>query len=122
MNRQSHIVLVEVDDPMWELMERWLGEAGYTVTAAVHGSMHVLPPANTPHLVIVNVPNSRVAQRLMPLLGKYAGPILIVSGRYQRRLAGSGGAAHRLGLGKVLRKPFTRKELLSAVHESLERN
>ena len=111
MVRKGHVLLVEIDDPMRELMERWLDDAGYAVTAAVHESVHFLLPANTPRLVIVNVSNSRVARRLMPLLEKYAGAILIVSGRFRRRLGGS---------GKVLRKPFTRKELLAAVHKSLE--
>ena len=120
MDRKGHILLVEIDDLMRELMERWLGEAGYTVIAAGHGAMHALPPANTPCLVIVNAASPRVAQRLIPLLGKYAAPILIISGRFRRGLAGSAEAAHRLGARKVLPKPFTRKELLSAVHELLD--
>jgi DNA-binding response OmpR family regulator len=118
MDRKGHILLVEIDDLMRELMERWLGEAGYTVIAAGHGAMHALPPANTPCLVIVNAANPRVAQRLVPLLGKYAAPILIVSGRFRGGLSAE--AAHRLGARKVLPKPFTRKELLIAVHELLE--
>lgn len=121
MNRKGHILLVEIDDLMRELMERWLGAAGYTVIAAGHGAMHAPPPANAPCLVIVSVANPRVAQQLFPLLGKYAAPILtIVSGRFRRGLAGSAEAAHRLGVGRVLPKPFTRKELLSAVHELLD--
>src|SRR5258708_39662458 len=120
MNRKGHILLVEIDDLMRELMERWLGAAGYTVIAAGHGAMHAPPPANAPCLVIVNVANPRVAQQLFPLLGKYAAPILIVAGRFRRGRAGSAEAAQRLGVKRVLTKPFTRKELLSAVHESLD--
>ena len=119
MERKGHILLVEIDDLMRELMERWLGEAGYTVTAAGHGATHALPPAKTPRLVIVNAADPRAAQRLVSLLGKYAAPIIFVSGRFRRGLAGSAEAAHRLGVKKVIPKPFTRKELLSAVHETL---
>jgi len=35
-------------------------------------------------------------------------------------LAGSADAARRLGVKKVLPKPFTRKELLAAMRESVE--
>ncbi len=121
MNRKGHIVVVENDDLMRELLERWLCEAGYAVLAVGQGAMRPLPRADTPCLVIVNVASPRGAQPLIQSLrAMYAAPILIVSGRFRRGLAASAEAAHRLGVRKVLPKPFTRKELLSAVRESLE--
>ena len=121
MDRKGCIVVVENDDLIRELLERWLGEAGYAVIAAGQGAMRAPPPADTPCLVIVNVASPRAAQPLIQSLqAVYAAPILVVSGRFRRGLAGSAEAAHRLGVKKVLPKPFTRKELLSAVHESLE--
>jgi len=91
------------------------------VIAPGQGVMRAPPQADTPGLVIVNVASPRGAQPLIrSLQAVYAAPILVVSGRFRRGLAGSTEAAHRLGVRKVLPKPFTRKELLSAVHESLE--
>src|SRR5258708_36691531 len=102
-------------------MATLLRAAGYPGTAGGRGAMRGTPLANSPCLVIVSGANPRVAQQLFPLSGKYAAPILIiVSGRFRRGLARSAEPAHRLGVRRVLPKPFTRKELLSAVHELLD--
>jgi len=70
-------------------------------------------------LVIVNVGDPRGAQ---PLIRSLAGGVCCHPscriGRFRRGLAGSAEAAHRR-VKKVF-KAVTRKELLSAVHESLE--
>jgi len=121
MKQKGYILVVENDDLIRDLLERWLGEAGYAVIAADQGAMRAPRRADAPCLVIVNVASPRGAQPLIrSLQAVYAAPILVVSGRFRRGLAGSAEAAHRLGVRKVLPKPFTRKELLSAVHESLE--
>ncbi len=60
------ILVVDGDDPMQELLERWLGDAGYVVIAA--GAMHAPPPADKPSLVIVNVATRRVAEPLIQSL------------------------------------------------------
>src|SRR5258707_4755007 len=89
------ILVVDGDDPMQELLERWLGDAGYVVIAA--GAMHAPPPADKPSLVIVNVAGRRVAQPLIQsLVAIYAAPILIVSARFRRGLAASAEAARQL--------------------------
>lgn len=113
MNRKGFIAIHEEDDLIRELLERWLGEAGYALTAAGD---------EPPSLVIVDVPSPRGAQaRIQALQAVYAAaPILILSGRFRRGLAGSTEAARRLGVKKVLPKPFTRAELLSAVRESMD--
>jgi DNA-binding response OmpR family regulator len=74
-----------------------------------------------PRLVIVNVPAPRGAEPLIQTLkAVYAAPVLLLSARFRYGLAGSADTARRLGVRKVLPKPFTRKELLAAVEASLE--
>lgn len=112
MHRKGFVLILEEDVLIRELLERWLGEAGYAVSAAGDEG---------PSLVIADVPSPRRAQSVIQSLrAVYAAPILVLSGRFTRGLAGSAEAARRLGVKKVLPKPFTRKELLSAVAASLE--
>ena len=73
----STCILVLEDDPLIRpLLERWLGEAGYRVTASVGQDAK-------PALVIANVadPNSAVAQ--IQALQAYAAPILVVGCRVE---------------------------------------
>jgi DNA-binding response OmpR family regulator len=112
VRQRGFIVIQEGDDLIRELLERWLGEDGYALRPA---------GGERPCLVIADVPSPRGAQRVIEALqAVYAAPILVLSGRFRRGLAGSAEAARRLGVRKVLPKPFTRKELLSAVDEALE--
>ena len=111
MTRQRRVLLREEDVQIRELLERWLGEAGHSVSTTVE---------EPPHLVIIDLPRSRGAQALIQSLkAVYAAPILVLSGRFRRGLAGSADAARRLGVKKVLPIPFTREELLAAVAASL---
>jgi len=97
-----------------DLLERWLREAGYVVAAP-----EVVSDAK-PTLVIADVPEPRGADALIRSLQEmYSAPILVLSARFRRGLAGSAEAAFRLGVKKVLPKPFTRKELLAAVRKSV---
>ena len=112
MNRKGFIAIRENDDLIRELLERWLGEAGYSLRPVA---------GESPRLVIADIPSPRAAlSRIERLQAEYAAPILVLSGRFRRGLAGSAEAARRLGVRKVLPKPFTRKELLSAVDEMFE--
>ena len=112
MNRKGFIAVHEGNDLRRQLLERWLGEAGYSIRPM--GS-------ESPALVIADVPSPRAApSRIEALRAVYAAPILVVSARFRRGLEGSSEAARRLGVKKVLPKPFTRTELLSAVDEMLE--
>jgi len=120
VNRKGFIVIHEEDDLIRELLERWLVEGGYAVVVASREELP-LPAAERPRLVIADFPSPRGAHaRIQSLQAVYAAPILVLSARFRRGLAGSAETARRLGVKKVLPKPFTRKELLSAVDESLE--
>jgi DNA-binding response OmpR family regulator len=114
VNPNGYVVILEEDRLIRALLERWLGEAGYRLAPAAGVA------SEKPELVIADVPDPMSAEALIGSLREYAAPILVISARFRRGLAGSEEAAHRLGVRKVLPKPFTREELLSAVRESLE--
>ena len=112
MHRKGFIAIHEGDDLIRELLERWLVEAGYSVQPV---------GGQSPRLVIADIPSPQLApSRIEALHAMYAAPVLVLSGRFGRGLAGSAEIARRLGVTRVLPKPFTRKELLSAVDEMLE--
>ena len=112
MNRKGFVHIQEDDALIRELLERWLSEAGYSVSASGD---------EKPCLVVAGVPSPHRAQALIQSLqAVYPAPVLVLSGRFRRGLAGSAEAARGLGVKKVLPIPFTREELLSAVAASIE--
>ena len=118
MSLQGCIVIVEPDDLIRELLDRWLGEAGYSVivSAKDHSDAVVKP-----QLVIADISSPGSAGTTIEALrAAYSAPILALSARFRRGLGGSSEAAHRLHVGKVLPKPFTREELLAAVREAVD--
>ena len=124
VQQQGNILVVESDDLIRGLLECWLGEAGYAVAAR---TLQTLAEdrmwEGPPHLIIADVPSPRGAERLIQSVREvYPSPILVLSARFRRGLGASMDVASRLGVRKILPKPFTRKELLSAVSESLERS
>jgi CheY-like chemotaxis protein len=112
------IVVVEPDDLVRKLLERWLGEAGFEVVAvATHHAM----PLVTPRLVITDISQSDSARIIIEALqAAYAAPILATSARFRRGLGGSSEPAKRLHVDKVLPKPFRREQLLRAVRTLLK--
>ena len=112
------IVIVEPDDLIRELLERWLGEAGYQCVLVTKD--HVLPMVKT-RLVITDISEPDSARNTIGALqAAYASPILALSGRFRRGLGGSSEPAQRLRVANVLPKPFTRQQLLRAVRETLK--
>jgi DNA-binding response OmpR family regulator len=121
VNAKAFVVVLEEDALIRRLLERWLREAGYRVAVALLSGNGPDAGARAPSLVIANVADPQTAGPAIESLHEvYAGPILVLSARFCRGLAGSAEAARRLGVDKVLPKPFTRKELLFAVREALE--
>jgi DNA-binding response OmpR family regulator len=116
-SQRGYILVVESDDLVRELLKRWLGEAGYTVV--IGNSVDFASLAGL-RLVIANIASPRrVEVSIRGLKSVYPAPILAISARFRRGLEGSSEAARRLGVNHVLPKPFTRKELLSAVRDSI---
>jgi len=117
VQKKDYIVIVETDDLIRALLERWLGEAGYAVIAGGSDAPDLGQPVR---LIIVNVSKPRNPGALIrSIQAKYEAPILVISGRFRRGLSGSTDAARQIGVRKVLPKPFTRAELLAAVRESI---
>ena len=121
VQQKERILVVEPNDLILGLLERWLGEAGYTVVVE---TSQRLPQAagegGKPHLVIIDVPTPRSAEKIIKSVREvHASPILLLSARFRRGTGSSISVARQLGVRKVLPKPFTRGELLSAVGESI---
>jgi CheY-like chemotaxis protein len=114
---KGYIVIVEPDDLIRELLERWLGEAGYGIILSAKDHR---PSTVRVQLVIADISRADNAGTTIGTLRvAYSAPILALSARFRRGLAGSSETAHRLHVGKVLPKPFTREELLAAVSEAI---
>jgi len=118
LSAKACIVIVEPDDLIRKLLERWLGEAGFGVVAvATHHAM----PVVTPRLVITDISEPDSARTIIEALrAAYAAPILAMSARFRRGLGGSSEPAKRLHVDKVLPKPFRREQLLRAIRAILK--
>lgn len=118
MSSSGTIVIIEPDDLIRELFQRWLGEAGFEAVPVAKN--HALPMV-IPRLVITDISEPESAGNTIGTLrAAYAAPILVTSARFRRGLSGYSEPARRLEVGKVLPKPFTREELLRAVRDCLK--
>ena len=117
MPSKGCIIVVEPDDLIRGLVERWLGEAGYETVAM---AKNYVAPALKPRLVIMDISEPGiVGDTIGALEAGYAVPILALSARFRRGLGSSSEPADRLHVRKVLPKPFTRRQLLHAVRDCL---
>ena len=122
MQHKGRILVVEPNDLILDLLERWLGEAGYTVVVGTSQSLtQAVGEGGEPHLVIIDVPTPRSAEKIIKSVREaHASPILLISARFRRDAGSSISVARQLGVRNVLPKPFTRGELLSAVSGSID--
>ena len=98
------------------LLVEWLSAEGYCVRAA--GTCDA-QPADQADLVIVDVymPRSGGVERLSAIKAAHPGtPLIAISGQFRPGLVGSCTAADALGVRQVIAKPFSRRDLLAAVH------
>lgn len=121
MLKEGTILVVESDDLVRGLLVQWLGDAGYTVSVLPARDRLTAPiRADVPQLIILDAPRPRSAEsEIQSLKEAYPSPILMLSARFRRGLGDTTDTAYRLGVRKVLPKPFTREELLRAVRDSL---
>jgi len=122
VQQKGRILVVEQNDLILRLLERWLGEEGYNVVAgASQSAAQTVGEGGEPELVIIDVPTPRSAETTIKSVREvHAGPILLLSARFRRGTGSSVSVARQLGVRNILPKPFTRDELLSAVRESID--
>jgi CheY-like chemotaxis protein len=115
----SGIVVIEEDKLMRELLVEWLSAAGYPVRVAASGDVEATDNAD---LVIVDVymPRHEGARRMRAVKAAHPQtPLIAISGQFRPGLNGSCTAAEALGVHQVIAKPFSRRDLLTAVHSVL---
>jgi DNA-binding response OmpR family regulator len=121
VQRKERILVVEPDDLILGLLERWLAEAGYIVVVETLQRLAQVVGGGKPQLVIIDVPDPLGAEKIIESVREvHASPILLLSARFRRGTGSSTSVARQLGVRNVLPKPFTRDELLSAVGESID--
>ena len=113
------ILILEEDDLIRGLLKEQLSEAGYEVQL---GDLRRAPSARPTHdnidLIIADIcmPKEQGVESILALKQAYPGAsIIVISGRVCSGVGGSAEAARRLGVRKVLSKPFTREDVLEAV-------
>jgi DNA-binding response OmpR family regulator len=121
VHRKGYILVLEGDDLIRQLLERWLTEGGYSVAARDVERLRLEGRSEpAPSLVILDVADPRSAEALIrSVQAVHAVPVIAVSARFRRGLGTSHDAAVRFGACKLLPKPFSREELMEAVREAM---
>jgi DNA-binding response OmpR family regulator len=115
----STILILEEDDLIRGLLKEQLVGAGYQVQLGDPRRAPSVGPTDDIGLIIADIcmPKQQGVESIRALKLAYPGAsIIAISGRFCSGVGGSAGAARQLGVRKVLCKPFTREDLLDAVH------
>jgi CheY-like chemotaxis protein len=117
----SEILVVDDDRLIRSLVADWLTEAGYSVRQA-HNGVDALASlrAGQARLLItdMHMPSMNGAETLAVLSREFpALPVVAMSGHFSAGIEFTPQTALELGARKTLAKPFTRDDLLAAVHE-----
>jgi DNA-binding response OmpR family regulator len=116
MSKARRIAVIEEDELVRELLRRWLSDAGHAVEA------YSAPTRiGEVDLIIADVASPRAAGPVLVQLlqANSRTPILLLSARFRTGQDGSVQLANELGVAAVLPKPFTQRQLIAAVHQSL---
>jgi DNA-binding NarL/FixJ family response regulator len=112
----SAIVIIEEDELMRGLLVEWLRAEGYSVRADAPRDPQAPERAD---LVIVDVymPRHEGVKTLRAVKAAHPEtPLIAISGQFRPGLVGRSTAADALGVRQVIAKPFSRRDLLAAVH------
>ena len=121
MDEARHILVVEDDPVMRDLLADWLAAAGYRVTAAADGEAGLAEArARRPVLVVtdIHMPGGG-GEALISEIRRMdvAVPIIAISGHFRSGRGLSPEGAIALGATRALAKPFKRKDMVGAVAE-----
>ena len=110
----THIVVIEQNELMRNLLAEWLVAAGYAVAAG--GALAAAPQRCDLLIVDLQSPRDgsgtiRAVRRAYPHV-----PIIATSASFRPGLPAEGSTAQALCVSRVLAKPFSLAELLAAVH------
>ena len=115
--RKGLVLVVEPDDLIRDLLERWLTDAGYEVAVCASCEIDL---QQRPDLVILNVGRPReLGERARMFAGRQGAPIIAISARLRRSAPGLPQAVRDAGVRAILAKPFSRDEFLRVVAEVL---
>ena len=113
--QMAHIVVYEDNDLMRDLLEEWLSEAGYRVSALAPRDPSPTDPVD---LVIVSVymPKNGGAHLVREVHAAHPGtPVIAISGQFRSGLSAAGATAQALDVHQVIAKPLSRADLLASI-------
>jgi CheY-like chemotaxis protein len=121
----DHILVIEDDPIMREVMGEWLEAAGYSIASAKDGSAGLAAVRSTaPALVVtdIHMPGTSGAAVIAELKQHHPEiPVIAVSGLFNSGHGMDAHAAIALGAARALAKPFMRGEFLQTVRDVLGR-
>ena len=119
MSNAKHVLVIEDDAILRELLADWLLAGGYRVGTAAEGSSGLAQARlDRPDLVVtdIHMPGLGGAAVISQIVTLYPGvPIIAISGHFRSDLGLSPAGARALGASRTLAKPFTRGEVMGAV-------
>lgn len=119
----AHILLIDDDDPVRDMLRQTLAHFGHTVIEARNGKegLSLFPHTNADLLITDIVMPEMEGLELLMELRKRKPPIKIIaiSGGGRGTAADYLRTAKFMGAAKVLAKPFTNEALLAAINEVL---
>ena len=117
----AHILVIEDDELMSELVAEWLAGAGYSTCAAQSAEMAVslLRERKTALVVTdMHLPGLHGTEMLAMLRRDFDQlPVIAISAHFRSGRGVAPEQALALGARKILAKPFTQQDLLYAVEE-----